>query len=116
MDFCRTDNPLQPWQALQNKRRLDEAIAEYQKAIELDLKFSMAHNNLNSLRVKGRLGETIAEFKKALELDPKNGPARSNLAHWEPIAALLRKLPGPRQKLLANTSLLAPRGGIECCW
>ena len=54
------------------KGQLDEAIACYRKAIELDPKNATAHSNLgNALRAKGQLDEAIACYKKAIELDPK---------------------------------------------
>ncbi len=67
--------------ALLGNGRVDEAIAEYRKAIELDPKFAaFGHNNIgNALRDKGRLGEAIAEWKKALELDPKLAYPHYNL-------------------------------------
>ena len=55
--------------ALQAKNQLDEAIAEYRKAIELDPKYAPAHYNLgNALRAKNQLDEAIAEYKKAIDL------------------------------------------------
>ena len=62
------------------KNQLDEAIAEYRKAIELDPKYAVAHNNLgNALRAKNQLDEAIAEYRKAIELDPKLALAHNNL-------------------------------------
>ncbi len=61
---------------------MDEAIAEYRKAIELDPKYVYAHNNLGmALRDKGRVDEAIAEWKKVIELDPKN--ARAAQQPWQ---------------------------------
>ena len=59
---------------------MDEAIACYKKAIELDPKPASAHNNLGAaLATKGRPDEAIACYKKAIELDPKYAAAHSNL-------------------------------------
>ncbi len=59
---------------------LDEAMAEYRKAIELDPKDSMAHNALGSaLRQKGQVDEAIAELQKAIELNPKDASAHTSL-------------------------------------
>ena len=59
---------------------MDEAIACYQKAIALDPKYAMAHNNLgNALAGKGQLDEAIACYRKAIDLDPKDAKAHYNL-------------------------------------
>ena len=59
---------------------MDEAIACYNKAIELDPKLAIAHNNLGvALHDKGRTDEAIACFSKAIELDPKFAMAHYNL-------------------------------------
>ena len=44
---------------------MDEAIACYRKAIELDPKFALAHNNLgNALEDKGQVDEAIACYRR----------------------------------------------------
>jgi serine/threonine-protein kinase len=43
--------------------------------------------------LQGRLEEAIAQWKKVLEIEPQHARSRRNLAHWEPIAALLSRLP-----------------------
>ena len=59
---------------------MDEAIACYRKAIELDPKLATAHINLGTaLKDKGQLDEAIACYKKAIELDPKYAIAHNNL-------------------------------------
>ena len=59
---------------------LDEAIAEFRKAIELDPNYALAHYRLGAaLATKGLLDEAIAEFRKAIELDPNNAMAKVNL-------------------------------------
>ena len=46
---------------MSDQRKLDEAIAAYRKAIELDPKYARAHCNLgNALRKQGKLDEAIA--------------------------------------------------------
>src|SRR5262245_48126258 len=52
--------------------QVDEAIAELQKAIELDPKDAKAHYNFGIvLNDKKQLEDAIAEFRQAIELDPK---------------------------------------------
>jgi superkiller protein 3 len=65
---------------LQQQRKLDDAIAAFRKAVELDPKNARAHNNLGgSLLNRGRLDEAFACCKKAIELDPKYRQAHQNL-------------------------------------
>jgi serine/threonine protein kinase/cytochrome c-type biogenesis protein CcmH/NrfG len=60
--------------------KLDGAIAEYRKAIELDPKNAWAHNVIGAaLYHQGKLDEAIAEYRKAIELDPKLALAHNNL-------------------------------------
>ena len=66
---------------LLQKGKTDEAIAHYNKALELDPDYGEGHYNLaNALLRVGRTDEAIAHYEKALEIYPKNIPARYNLA------------------------------------
>jgi Flp pilus assembly protein TadD len=61
---------------------VQEAIAEYRKALDLDPELAAAHNNLGSaLSDKGRLDEAIAEYSTALQLDPKIAASHNNLGN-----------------------------------
>ena len=80
-------NP-QSWMAYNNiaisllqKGKTEEAIAHYNKALELDPNYGEGHYNLaNALLRVGRTEEAIAHYEKALEIYPKNIFARANLA------------------------------------
>lgn len=80
-------NP-QSWMAYNNiaisllqKGKTDEAIAHYNKALELDPNYGEGHYNLaNALLRLGRTEEAVAHYEKALEIYPKNISARYNLA------------------------------------
>jgi protein O-mannosyl-transferase len=73
--------------ALLDKRQADEAITQYQKALEIQPRYADADNNLGSaLLEKGRVDEAIACYQKALELQPDYALAHNNLGN-----ALLRK-------------------------
>jgi tetratricopeptide (TPR) repeat protein/serine/threonine protein kinase len=62
------------------RRQVDEAIACYQKAIEIAPTFAAVHYNLGNLRyAEGKVDEAIAEFRKAMELDPKDNAPHNNL-------------------------------------
>ena len=80
--------PTAAWaHAQSDKGQLDEAIACYRKAIELDPKLAVAHNNLGfALLGKGQTDLAIASYRKAIEIDPKLAMAHGNLG-----IALMRK-------------------------
>jgi len=53
--------------------KLDEAIAAYRKAIQIDPNYANAHNNLGfELCKQGKLDEAIAAHRKAIQIDPNN--------------------------------------------
>jgi tetratricopeptide (TPR) repeat protein len=67
--------------------RLDDAIAAYTRAIDLDPNYALSHNGLGTVyRELGRLDDAIAAYKRAIELDPNYATPRSSLA------AVYRKL------------------------
>lgn len=69
------------------KGQVDKAIAQYQKALEINPYFADGHNNLgNALLKKEQVDEAIAQFQKALELKPDFGEVYNNLGY-----ALLKK-------------------------
>ncbi len=69
--------------ALGDKKDHSGAEGAFRKAIELDPKYAMAHNNLGAIlcNVKRDYDEAIACFKKALALDPKFAGAHFNLGN-----------------------------------
>src|SRR5262249_40755633 len=68
--------------ALQQERRLDEAIDHYRRAVALRPDYAPAFNNLGSaLRARGRRDEAVASYRKALELRPEFAGAHYNLAN-----------------------------------
>src|SRR5262249_22072973 len=66
--------------ALYDQGKLDEAVAAYRKAVELDPKRALAHKNLGAaLARQGKRDEAVAEYRKAIELDPKYAHAHNDL-------------------------------------
>jgi tetratricopeptide (TPR) repeat protein len=60
--------------------RFDEAIAEYERAVERDPYDSDVRTNLAAVLVrKGKLAQASRELRRALELDPENVGALTNL-------------------------------------
>ena len=67
---------------LYSVHRLDEAIAEYRKAIRLEKNYAVAHNNLgNVLMEKGQFDEAIVEYREALRLRLDYAYAHNNLGY-----------------------------------
>jgi len=74
-------------QALLQKGQVDEAMGQYQKALDINPNFDLAHNNLGqALLQKRQVDEAMAQFRKALEITPNYAAAQSNLG-----AAFLQK-------------------------
>jgi len=71
-----------PRPRLYNQKKLDEAIACYKKAIEIDPKHAFAYINLGeALRAQKKLPEAIAAYQKAIEINPKHASAYNNLGN-----------------------------------
>ena len=67
--------------ALAGLDRIDEAISEFNKALELDPNIVEAHINLGAaLTRRGRMDEAAREFSEALRLDPNRPEPHYNLA------------------------------------
>src|SRR3989337_208738 len=65
---------------LYNKRKFDEAITEFKKALELNQKHYDAHFNLGIVYYAQNMhDESIAELKKTIQLNPKSEKAHSIL-------------------------------------
>jgi hypothetical protein len=62
---------------------LDEAVKQYEAALQLKPDYANAHNNLGTvLATLGRLPDAIAHFREAARLDPASVPAHRNLAWY----------------------------------
>jgi superkiller protein 3 len=60
---------------------LGEALAEYQKTIEIKPDYAKGYYNIGSVhREKRNLEEAVASFQKALEINPKFAEAHYSLA------------------------------------
>jgi len=81
---CTSDNYIAHYNlgdALIKKRRMDEAIAHFQTALQIKPDYAEAHDNLgNALFQKGRVDEAITHYQTALQIRPDNAKAHNNLA------------------------------------
>lgn len=61
--------------------RLDEGIAHYRQALNIERYYVRAHNNLGiALRDQGKLDEAIAHYYTALKINPEKADIYNNLA------------------------------------
>jgi tetratricopeptide (TPR) repeat protein len=68
--------------ALANRGRFDEAMTQYQKAVEIKPDYVDALNNLGAAFVRlGRFDEAMAQCRKALEIKPDLAEAHYNLGN-----------------------------------
>jgi len=68
--------------ALFQEGRVDEAIAQYQRALQISQDYALAADNLgNALLQKGRLGDAVALFQRALRIDPDCADAHVSLGN-----------------------------------
>jgi protein O-mannosyl-transferase len=69
------------------RQEVDDAIGEFEKALEIDPNYAEVHYNLGTALVqKGATDDAIAQFEKALEINPNYAEVRYNLGN-----ALLQK-------------------------
>jgi tetratricopeptide (TPR) repeat protein len=62
--------------------RSQEAITEFQTALQIEPRYAQAHNSLGNLleKIPGQLPKAIAEYKEAIRLQPDLAVAHYNLA------------------------------------
>jgi protein O-mannosyl-transferase len=66
--------------ALLHKAQLDDAVAQFQKALEINPNYAHAHYNLgNAFIQKRQLDDAVAQYQKAVEINPDYPEAQSNL-------------------------------------
>jgi tetratricopeptide (TPR) repeat protein len=67
---------------LTQKGEVEEAMAQFQKALQLHPDYAQAHNNVGTaLLQQGKVDEAMAQYQEALESDPDNAETRYNLGN-----------------------------------
>jgi tetratricopeptide (TPR) repeat protein len=80
-----------------NTGRTDEAIVQYEEALQLKPGYAEAHNNLgNALESLGRTKEAVAQYAEALRLEPNLAETHYNLGR------ALAALPGGTAEAIAQ--------------
>ncbi|MGB8367760.1 MAG: tetratricopeptide repeat protein [Limisphaerales bacterium] len=82
---CTSDNAVAHFylgKTLFQKGQTDEAIAQYQQALEIKPNYAAAHGNIgNALVRKGQMDEAIAQYQQALQIDPDYAKVCNNLGN-----------------------------------
>jgi tetratricopeptide (TPR) repeat protein len=82
---CTTDNDYGQnnlGNALSQTGSVDEAIAHFQKAMQINPDYADAHYNLGVARFRtGRVDDAIAQYQKALQINPDFAQAHNNLGN-----------------------------------
>jgi tetratricopeptide (TPR) repeat protein len=66
-----------------NQGKVDQAIADYTKAIELDPKIAAAYNNRGiAFKQKGLNSKAVADFQAYLQLNPMRRTAHRSSNGW----------------------------------
>jgi tetratricopeptide (TPR) repeat protein len=84
--------------------KIDEAIAQYNKALEIKPNYARAHGNLGSaLARSGRIDEAIVQYQTVMKIDPGDAMAYNNIA-W-----IRATRPDPKYRDGAQAVALATR-------
>lgn len=68
--------------ALLKTGRVEEAVAQFNKALEIQPRYAVAHNNLGNAFLRlGRAADSFAHLQEALEIDPRNAEAHNNMGN-----------------------------------
>jgi len=94
-----TESYFQTANKLRQEGKLEDAIASYRQAIELNPNFYLSHHNLGETLAKlGRWDEAVTSYDRAIQLNPNSvwsyyhlGEALAKLNRWEDAIASYRR-------------------------
>ena len=85
--------------AYYNRGQLEQSIAEYQKAIQINPNFAQARNNLGNVYYnQSKLEEAVVEYQGAITINPNYVPRPITIWEW----SIINK--GNWKKPLSNTN------------
>jgi Flp pilus assembly protein TadD len=65
---------------LQSQGKLDQAISQYRRALQVKPNYVEAHNNMGiALQLQGKLDEAISHYRRALQINPAYAEAYYNM-------------------------------------
>ncbi len=68
--------------ALLQKGRVEDAMVQFQEALQINPDYAPAHNNLGNVLIqKGKMDEAMVHFQRALDLKPDYAEAHNNLGN-----------------------------------
>jgi serine/threonine protein kinase/Tfp pilus assembly protein PilF len=86
-------------------RRYDDAISTYEKALDLDSNFALAHRRLGQTYVEQRrYAEALSEFEKARELSGMDAETLASLGHVYGLSGKTAEAEGVIEQLLAASA------------
>jgi protein O-mannosyl-transferase len=69
---------------------LDDAISEYERALDINPNYSDAHYNLGfAFQQKGQFADAVMQYERAIEIEPDNFEAHNNLGNILMLAGKL---------------------------
>ena len=100
--------------AYYNRGRLEQSIAEYQKAIQINPNFAQARNNLGNVYYnQSKLEEAVVEYQGAITINPNYAKAHYNLGVVYHQQGKLEEAIVQYQQAMASNSKEGKRGNND---